>query len=458
MWENEEVRSTLRMIEAEHLDIRAVTMGISLRDCISEDIGRTCERVYEKITRCAERLVPTADEVQAAFGVPITNKRISVTPMALIGEASRAPSYVPLAQTLERAAETLGIDYVAGFSALIEKGITPGDAVLLDSIPEALAVTNRVCSSVQVATTRAGINMDAVAIMGRVIKAAAHLTADRGGIGCAKLVVFANIPEDNPFVAGALHGIGEGDVVINIGVSGPGVICSAIKRLRASGQPCDLGTIAETIKRMAFKVTRAGELIGREVVKRLGPPVRFGIVDLSLAPTPAIGDSVAEILEALGLERAGAPGSTAALALITDAVKKGGVMASSYVGGLSGAFIPVSEDHGMIQAVAEGALTLEKMEAMTAVCSVGLDMIAVPGDTSAETISAIIADEISIGVVNNKATAVRILPVPGKGVGERVVYGGLLGEAPIMAVSRFRSDGFIRLGGRIPAPIISLRN
>jgi uncharacterized protein (UPF0210 family) len=458
IWESEEVRATLRMIEAEHLDIRAVTMGISLRDCITDDLGRTCERVYEKITRCADRLVKTAQEVQANFGVPITNKRISVTPIALIGEASRAPSYVPLAATLDRAAATLGIDYIAGFSALIEKGITPGDGVLLESIPEALAVTGRVCSSIQVATTRAGINMDAVGIMGRVIKATAERTADRGGIGCAKLVVFANIPEDNPFVAGAMHGIGESDCVINIGVSGPGVVCSAIRRLRQSGKPYDLGDIAETIKRMAFKVTRAGELISREVVRRLGGPARFGIVDLSLAPTPAIGDSVAEILEALGLERAGAPGSTAALALITDAVKKGGVMASSYVGGLSGAFIPVSEDHGMIEAVEEGALSLEKLEAMTAVCSVGLDMVAVAGDTPAETISAIIADEIAIGVVNNKTTAVRIIPVPGKKVGEKVVYGGLLGEAPIMPVSRFRCDEFIRIGGRIPAPIISLRN
>ena len=446
------------MIEAEHLDIRAVTMGISLRDCATDDLGRTAERVYEKIVRRAERLVPTALEVQAELGVPITNKRISVTPIALVGEPSRASSYVPLAKALDRAAETLGIDYVAGFSALVEKGITPGDAVLLDSIPEALATTQRVCSSVQVATTRAGINMDAIAIMGRVIKAAAAATADRGGIGCAKLVVFANIPEDNPFVAGAMHGIGEGDCVINIGVSGPGVVCSAIQRQRRSGEPCDLGSIAETIKRMAFKVTRAGEVIGREVVRRLGPPARFGIVDLSLAPTPAIGDSVAEILEALGLERAGAPGSTAALALITDAVKKGGVMASSYVGGLSGAFIPVSEDHGMIEAVEEGALSLEKLEAMTAVCSVGLDMVAVPGDTPWETIAAIIADEIAIGVCNNKTTAVRILPVPGKVVGDRVVYGGLLGEAPIMAVNRFACGDFIRLGGRIPAPIISLRN
>jgi uncharacterized protein (UPF0210 family) len=458
LWDSEEVHSTMRMIEAEHLDIRAVTMGISLRDCISSDLERTCTRVFEKIMRRAERLVPMAAEVQASFGVPITNKRIAVTPMALVGEASGAPSYVPLARTMDRAGAELGIDFVAGFSALIEKGITPGDAVLLDSIAEALATNERVCSSVQVATTRAGINMDAIATMGRVIKATAERTAERDGIGCARLVTFANMPEDNPFVAGAMHGVGEGDCVINVGVSGPGVVLSALRRLRERGSRFDLGDVAETIKRMAFKVTRAGELIGREMARRLGPPVRFGIVDLSLAPTPAIGDSVAEILEALGLERAGAPGTTAALALVTDAVKKGGVMASSYVGGLSGAFIPVSEDHAMVEAVEAGALSLEKLEAMSAVCSVGLDMVAVPGDTSAETLAAIIADEIAIGVINNKATAVRIIPVPGKRVGEKAVYGGLLGEAPVMPVSRFSSDGFVRAGGRIPAPIISLRN
>jgi len=446
------------MIEAEHLDIRAVTMGISLRDCATDDLHRTCQRVYDKITRSARRLVDVAKEVEGAFGVPITNKRISVTPIALVGEPTRAASYVPLAETLDRAGGELGIDYVAGFSALVEKGATPGDLVLLDSIPEALSVTQRVCSSINVATTRAGINMDAIAHMGRIIKALAERTADRGGIGCAKLVVFANIPDDNPFVAGAMHGIGEGDRVLNVGVSGPGVVLSAIRRLRESGRKIDLGDVAETVKRMAFKVTRAGELIGREVAARLGEGVRFGIVDLSLAPTPAIGDSVAEILEAIGLERIGAPGTTAALALLTDAVKKGGVMASSSVGGLSGAFIPVSEDHGMIEAVECGALSLEKLEAMTAVCSVGLDMVAVPGSTTAETLAGIIADEIAIGVVNNKTTAVRIIPVPGKEVGDKVVYGGLLGEAPIMPVSRFSSEAFIRLGGRIPAPIISLRN
>ena len=458
IWESEELRATLRMIEAEHLDIRAVTMGISLRDCATDDLHRTCQRVYDKITRSARRLVDVAKEVEGAFGVPITNKRISVTPIALVGEPTRAASYVPLAETLDRAGAELGIDYVAGFSAHVEKGATPGDLVLLDSIPEALSVTQRVCSSINVATTRAGINMDAIAHMGRIIKALAERTGDRGGIGCAKLVVFANIPDDNPFVAGALHGIGEGDRVLNVGVSGPGVVLSAIRRLRESGRKIDLGDVAETIKRMSFKVTRAGELIGREVAARLGEGVRFGIVDLSLAPTPAIGDSVAEILEAIGLERTGAPGTTAALALLTDAVKKGGVMASSSVGGLSGAFIPVSEDHGMIEAVECGALSLEKLEAMTAVCSVGLDMVAVPGSTTAETLAGIIADEIAIGVVNNKTTAVRIIPAPGKEVGDKVVYGGLLGEAPIMPVSRFSSEAFIRLGGRIPAPIISLRN
>src|SRR5215471_6873799 len=458
IWESEELRATLRMIEAEHLDIRAVTMGISLRDCATDDMERTCQRVYDKVTRSAGRLVDVAREVQDAYGVPITNKRISVTPIALVGEPTGAASYVPLAHTLDRAGAELGIDYVAGFSAHVEKGMTPGDAVLLDSIPEALSTTRRVCSSVNVATTRAGINMDAVAHMGRIIKALAERTAEAGGIGCAKLVTFANIPDDNPFVAGALHGVGEGDRVLNVGVSGPGVVLSAIRRLLASGRRIDLGEVAETVKRMAFKVTRAGELIGREVAARLGDGVRFGIVDLSLAPTPAVGDSVAEILEAIGLERTGAPGTTAALALLTDAVKKGGVMASSSVGGLSGAFIPVSEDHGMIQAVECGALSLEKLEAMTAVCSVGLDMVAVPGSTTAETIAAIIADEISIGVANHKTTGVRIIPVPGKEVGDKVVYGGLLGEAPIMPVSRYRSDGFVRLGGRIPAPIISLRN
>jgi uncharacterized protein (UPF0210 family) len=454
----EETRAILRMIETEHLDIRTVTLGISLRGCPAADMPATERRVYDHISRCAERLVPVAQQVQDAYGVPIVNKRISVTPIALIGEPTGAKSYVPLAQAMDRAAGELGIDYIAGFSALVEKGLTPGDAVLLDSIPEALAVTQRVCSSVNVATTRAGINMDAIAMMGHLIRALAQNTADRGGIGCAKLVTFANMPEDNPFVAGANHGVGEGGLVLNVGVSGPGVVLSALRRLRESGHRVSLTDVAETIKRMSFKVTRAGELIGQEVARRLGNGVRFGIVDLSLAPTPAMGDSVAEILEVLGLERTGCHGTTAALALLTDAVKKGGAMATSSVGGLSGAFIPVSEDHDMIAAVEAGALSLDKLEAMTAVCSVGLDMVAVPGDTPPATLSAIIADEIAIGTFNNKTTAVRIIPAPGKSVGDKVVFGGLLGEAPIMPISRYRSDSFIGLGGRIPAPIISLRN
>ncbi|MEK6606591.1 MAG: PFL family protein [Myxococcota bacterium] len=457
IWESDEVGEILRMIGQEHLDIRTVTLGVSLRDIAASTAQESCRRMREKLMRRAERLVPTIESVQADFGVPITNKRISVTPIALVAEPSGASSYLPFAQALDGVAAELGIDYIAGFSALVEKGMTPGDRVLIESIPEAIGSTERVCSSVNVATTRAGINMDAVALMGRTIRALAERTADSGGVGCAKLVTFANVPEDNPFVAGAFHGVGEPDCVIHVGVSGPGVILSALRRLRETGRP-DLGAVAETIKRMAFKVTRAGELIGREVARRLGDPVRFGIVDLSLAPTPAIGDSVAEILQALGLEHPGAPGSTAALALVTDAVKKGGVMASSYVGGLSGAFIPVSEDHAMAYAVKVGALTLEKLEAMTSVCSVGLDMVCVPGDTPPETLSAIIADEAAIGVVNHKTTAVRIIPVPGKGVGDTVVFGGLLGEAPIMAVNRFGCADFIAMGGRIPAPITSLRN
>jgi len=457
-YQSEEVTEILRMIENEHLDIRAVNMGISLRGIISRDLDQTCASLRERVMQCAEHLVPTIDAVQQDFGVPITNKRLSVTPIALVAEASGASSFVPVAQAMDQAAAEVGVDYIGGFSALVEKGKTRGDRVLIDSIPEALAVTQRVCSSVNVATTRAGINMNAIIVMGQRIKELAQRTADCGGVGCAKLVVFANAPEDNPFIAGAMHGVGEADVVINVGVSGPGVVLAAVRRLLATNPGCDLGQVAETIKRMAFKVTRAGELIGREVVRRLGPQVRFGVVDLSLAPTPAIGDSVAEILEAMGLERTGAHGTTAALALMTDAVKKGGLMASSYVGGLSGAFIPVSEDHAMVEAVRCGALTLEKMEAMTAVCSVGLDMVAVPGDTPAETISAIIADEIAIGVVNNKTTAVRILPIPGKGPGETYDFGGLLGEAIVQPVNRFGCADFVLRGGRIPAPLISLRN
>jgi len=457
-FEASEVREVLRMIESESLDVRTVTMGLSLRDCGAETLERTSARIYEKVMRVAARLVPTTAAVQADFAVPITTTRLSVTPLALVTEASRAPRVVQAALALDRAAGELGVDYVGGFSALVEKGMTPGDRALIDSIPEALATTSRVCSSVNVATTRAGINADAVLEMGRVVKATAEATASAGGIGCARLVTFANIPDDNPFVAGALHGVGEGECVINVGCSGPGVVLSALKRLRLSGEPYDLSTVAETIKRMAFKVARAGELVGREVARRLGPEVRFGVVDLSLAPTPAVGDSVAEILEEMGVDMAGAPGSVAALALLTDAVKKGGVMASSAVGGLSGAFIPVSEDAGMVAAARAGALSIDRLESLSAVCSVGLDMVAVPGDTSPETLAAIIADEIAIGVFNNKATGVRIIPVPGKKAGESVVYGGLLGEAYVQPVGRFGADRFVRLGGRIPAPLQALRN
>ncbi len=453
-----EVREVLRMIESESLDIRAVTLGVSLRDTAAETLERTAARMYEKLMRVAERLVPTTSAVQADFAVPITTTRLSVTPIALVTEPSRATRVVDAARAMDRAAGELGVDYIGGFSALVEKGMTPGDRALIDSIAEALGSTARVCSSVNVASTRAGINADAVLEMGRVVKATAQATAAAGGIGCARLVTFANIPDDNPFVAGALHGVSEGECVVNVGCSGPGVVLSALKRLRASGVPYDLSTVAETIKRMAFKVTRAGELVGREVARRMGGPVRFGVVDLSLAPTPAVGDSVAEILEEMGVDKAGAPGSVAALALLTDAVKKGGVMASSSVGGLSGAFIPVSEDAAMVAAARAGALTLSALEAMSAVCSVGLDMVAVPGDTSAETLAAIIADEIAIGVFSNKTTGVRIIPVPGKKAGESVVYGGLLGEAYVQPVGAFGADRFVRLGGRIPAPIQALRN
>ncbi|MHB9132479.1 MAG: DUF711 family protein [Armatimonadota bacterium] len=447
-----EVLETLHMIEAEKLDIRTITMGISLRDCADHDGVTARRRIYGKITRCADRLVAVADEIEKEFGIPIINKRISVTPMALVAEASADKDFVAFAETLDRAASDVGVNFIGGFSALVHKGYTEGDHKLIRSIPEALAVTERVCSSINVATTRAGINMDAVREMGEIIVAAAQRTADRGGLGCAKLVVFANAAEDNPFMAGAFHGIGEPDCVINVGVSGPGVVKSALEQVRGA----DFGVMAETIKRTAFKVTRMGQLVAQEASRRLG--VTFGIVDLSLAPTPAVGDSVAAILEEMGLERCGAAGSTAALALLNDAVKKGGTMASSYVGGLSGAFIPVSEDAQMISAAEEGVLSIEKLEAMTAVCSVGLDMIAVPGDTPASTISAIIADEAAIGVINNKTTGVRIIPVPGKQVGDSVEFGGLLGRAPVMAVSKMDSSAFIARGGRIPAPIQGLRN
>ena len=447
-----EIFETQHMIDREHLDIRTITMGISLRDCADGDPKRATQKIYDKITRCAERLVPVGEEIEREMGIPIVNKRISVTPMALVADASETEDYVPFALAMDRAADTCGVNFIGGYSALVQKGFTRGDLRLIRSIPEALAVTRYVCSSVNVASTRAGINMDAVRLMGEIIKSTAARTADQDGLGCAKLVVFCNAVEDNPFMAGAFHGVGEAECVINVGVSGPGVVCHALRDVK--GQPIDV--VAETVKKTAFKVTRMGQLIAREASTRLGVP--FGIVDLSLAPTPAQGDSVARILEEMGLERCGTHGTTAALALLNDAVKKGGVMASSQVGGLSGAFIPVSEDEGMIAAALAGTLTIDKLEAMTCVCSVGLDMIAVPGDTPAETIAAIIADEAAIGMINNKTTAVRIIPAPGKHVGDLVELGGLLGTAPVMAVHTESSAAFIHRGGRIPAPLNSLRN
>ncbi len=448
-----EILETIKMISEEHLDVRTVTMGISLLSCAANDIDTVCARIYDKITHQAENLVKTAVDIETEFGIPIINKRISVTPAALICESIKdADSFVKVAQTLDRAAKTTGVDFIGGFSALVHKGATRGDKLLIDSIPEALATTDKLCSSVNVGTTKAGLNMDAVRKMGEVIKQTAHLTEDKDGFGCAKLVVFCNAVEDNPFMAGAFHGIGEPDAVINVGVSGPGVVKCALEKVKGA----DFGTVADTIKNTAFKITRMGQLVAQEASKRLNVP--FGIVDLSLAPTPAVGDSVAYILEEMGLEQCGTHGTTAALALLNDAVKKGGVMATSYVGGLSGAFIPVSEDAGMIAAAQAGTLSLEKLEAMTCVCSVGLDMICIPGDTSSETISAIIADEAAIGMVNNKTTAVRIIPAPGKKVGDVVEFGGLLGSGPVMSVNSKSSADFIARGGRIPAPIHSLRN
>ncbi len=453
MLKNTEILETIKMISEEHLDIRTITMGISLADCASDDQKTLCDRIYDKVTTRAAHLVKTAEDIQAEYGIPIINKRISVTPISLVAASVRnASDYIAVARALDRAAEATGVNFIGGFSALVHKGATDSDERLIRSIPEALAVTERVCSSVNVATTKTGINMDAVAEMGRIIKATAERTAVRDGFGCAKLVVFANAVEDNPFMAGAFHGVGEPETVINVGVSGPGVVKCALEKVKGA----EFGTVSDTIKHTAFKITRMGQLVAREASRRLDVP--FGIVDLSLAPTPAIGDSVAHILEEMGLARCGAHGTTAALALLNDAVKKGGIMATSYVGGLSGAFIPVSEDAGMIDAVTCGALSLEKLEAMTCVCSVGLDMICVPGDTTAETISAIIADEAAIGTINNKTTAVRIIPAPGKQVGDTVEFGGLLGTGPVMAVSSFDSAAFIRRGGRIPAPIHSLRN
>ncbi|MCI6502416.1 MAG: PFL family protein [Clostridia bacterium] len=447
-----DVLETIQMIRQENLDIRTITMGISLLDCVSEDENRLCEKIYDKITKKAERLVPVGCEIEKEYGIPIVNKRVSVTPVSLVGGDISPEGYIKVAQTLEKAAQTVGINFIGGFSALVQKGMTKGAERMLSVIPEALTETNLVCSSVNVASTKAGINMDAVAQMGRIIKRTALLTKDQCSIGCAKLVVFANVPEDNPFMAGAFHGIGEPECVINVGVSGPGVVSSAVRR----AGDCDFSQLADVIKKTAFKITRVGQLVAHEAAERLQIP--FGIVDLSLAPTPAIGDSVAHILEEMGLACCGAHGTTAALALLNDAVKKGGVMASSHVGGLSGAFIPVSEDAGMIHAVECGALSIEKLEAMTAVCSVGLDMIAIPGDTEEAVISAIIADEIAIGVANTKTTAVRVIPAYGKKVGDRVDFGGLLGYCPVIPLNTNSPARFIARGGRIPAPIHSLKN
>ena len=449
-----EVNETNKMIEQENLDVRTITMGISLLDCIDSDLDTMNEKIYNKITTKAKDLVATGDEIAAEFGIPVVNKRVSVTPIALVGGAAchSIEDFVSVAKTLDKAAKTIGVNFIGGYSALVSKGMTPAEELLIRSIPQALAVTERVCSSVNVGSTKTGINMDAVKLMGEIVLETAEASKEQDSLGCAKLVVFCNAPDDNPFMAGAFHGVTEADCIINVGVSGPGVVKTALESVRGA----DFQTLCEMIKRTAFKVTRVGQLVAQEASKRLGVP--FGIVDLSLAPTPAIGDSVAEILEEIGLERVGAPGTTAALALLNDQVKKGGVMAAQAVGGLSGAFIPVSEDQGMIDSVNLGALTLEKLEAMTGVCSVGLDMIAIPGDTKASTIAGIIADESAIGMINQKTTAVRLIPVIGKGVGETVEFGGLLGYAPIMPVNQFSCNAFVERGGRIPAPIHSFKN
>lgn len=449
-----EVIETNKMIDKENLDVRTITLGISLLDCIDSDLNKLCDNVYKKITTMAKDLVATGEEIGKEFGIPIVNKRISVTPIALIGgSACKTPDdFVKIAQTLDRAAKTVGVNFIGGYTALVSKKMTQADKNLILSIPKALATTEYICSSVNVGSTKTGLDMDAILLMGKVVKETAVLTKDNDSIGCAKLVVFCNAPDDNPFMAGAFHGVTEGDAVINVGVSGPGVVKTALDKVKGK----DFSTVCETIKKIAFKITRVGQLVAHEASKRLGVP--FGIIDLSLAPTPAVGDSIAEIFESLGLERAGAPGTTAALAMLNDQVKKGGVMASSYVGGLSGAFIPVSEDQGMIDAVTEGALTLEKLEAMTCVCSVGLDMIAIPGDTKETTIAGIIADEMAIGMVNQKTTAVRLIPVQGKDVGDQAEFGGLLGYAPIMPVNPFGCDDFVTRTGRIPAPIHSFKN
>ena len=448
----DDILETIGMIREENLDIRTITMGISLFDCVSDDVDRLCDRIYDKITKKAERLCGVGEEIGREYGVPIVNKRVSVTPVSLIGGSLPPEGYLKIAKTMQKAAGTLGVNFIGGFSALVHKGMTVGERNMIETIPAALAETDLVCSSVNVATTKAGINMDAIRQMGAVVKKTAYLTREQNSIGCAKLVVFANVPEDNPFMAGAFHGVGEPDCAVNVGVSGPGVVAAAIRR----AGDCDLSELADVIKKTAFKITRVGQLVAGEAAARLHVP--FGIVDLSLAPTPAVGDSVAEILERMGLASCGAHGTTAALAMLNDAVKKGGVMASSHVGGLSGAFIPVSEDAGMIAAVERGALSMEKLEAMTAVCSVGLDMIAVPGDTPEAVICGIIADEIAIGVVNCKTTAVRLIPAWGKKQGDTVDFGGLLGSAPVMGLSSYSPARFIGRGGRIPAPIHSLKN
>ena len=449
-----EVNETNKMIEQENLDVRTITMGISLLDCIDSDIEKVNENIYNKIKKYASNLVETGEQISKEFGIPVVNKRISVTPIALVGGAAckTVDDYVSIAKTLDKVATEVGVNFIGGFSALVSKGMTPSEELLIRSIPKALASTGRVCSSVNVGSTKTGINMDAVRLIGEIIKETAELTKEDDSLGCAKFVVFCNAPDDNPFMAGAFHGVTEADAIINVGVSGPGVVRTALSKVRGES----FEVLCETIKKTAFKVTRVGQLVAQEASKRLGVP--FGIVDLSLAPTPAIGDSVADVLCEIGLEYVGAPGTTAALALLNDQVKKGGVMASSYVGGLSGAFIPVSEDQGMIDAVQAGALTIEKLEAMTCVCSVGLDMIAIPGDTKATTISGIIADEMAIGMINQKTTAVRVIPVVGKGGGEIVEFGGLLGYAPIMPVNQFSCEAFVNRKGRIPAPIHSFKN
>lgn len=452
MYNTYDILETIKMIEEEHLDIRTVTMGISLLECIDSDIDKACEKVYRKIVDSAFRLVPVCEKIEKKYGIPIINKRIAVTPIAMLASACQSSNIVKFALTLEKAAQTLGVNFIGGYSALVGKGFSSGDYALIESIPEALSVTDHVCSSVNIGSTKAGLNMDAVKMMGKIVRKTAELTADRNCIGAAKLVVFCNAPEDNPFMAGAFHGVGEPDCVINVGVSGPGVVRAALEK----AGDMDLSGVAELIKRTAFKITRVGQLVAREASKELGIP--FGIVDLSLAPTPAVGDSVAHILEEMGLEQCGGCGTTAALAMLNDAVKKGGVMASSHVGGLSGAFIPVTEDAGMIDAARSGTLTIEKLEAMTAVCSVGLDMINIPGDTPAEVISAIIADEAAIGMINSKTTAVRVIPAIGKKVGEELEFGGLLGSGPVMKVNTASPLKFINRAGRIPAPIQSLKN